>query len=49
LDVLKEAHDKCPAISRIDSITKQISWLWVLFTGIGLGFIAIALKVILGI
>lgn len=49
LDILKEDHDKCPATSRIEHLTKQINWLWVLFTGIGLGFIGIVLKVVLGV
>jgi len=44
LDVLKEEHDKCS----IASLVKQVNWLWVFNSSLGVGLFLLFLKVIFG-
>jgi hypothetical protein len=48
LDTLKEDHDKCPAVTQISSLNKQINWLWVLLSGLSIAVGLMAIKVIFG-
>lgn len=48
LDLLKEDHDKCPAVNSMKSQQKQINWLWVLLSGLAISVGLMAVKVIFG-